>query len=110
MQVDDSVEVPADAKAVIIAQSLVSARFVQLTPVYSGRDEIANGATIPVERTASPVEWDEIKAELMRLSESLGPEELDPQGSLGRFIDSAAENLDGNGATINSTLRNCPTR
>lgn len=105
MQVDNSVDVPADAKAVIIAQSLVSARFVQLTPVYSGGEEIADDATIPVEHTASPVEWDEIKAELMRLSEALGPEELDPQGSLGRFIDTAAENLDGNGATINSTLR-----
>lgn len=79
MQVDDSVDVPADAKAVIIAQSLVSARFVQLTPVYSGGEEIADDATIPMERTASPVEWDEIKEELMRLSEALGPEELDPQ-------------------------------
>ncbi len=105
MKVDRSVDVPADANAVIIAQSLVSGRFVQLTPVHSGGDEIADGATIPVERTASPVEWDEIKTELMRLSEALGPEDLDPQGSLGRFIDTAAENLDGNGATFRETLR-----
>ncbi|MEE2032700.1 MCE family protein [Rhodococcus chondri] len=105
MKVDDSVKVPADAKAVIVAQSLVSARFVQLTPVYAGGPEFAEGATIPVERTASPVEWDQIKTELMRLSEALGPEELDPQGSLGRFIDTGAENLDGNGETIRAALR-----
>ncbi|UYP19507.1 MCE family protein [Rhodococcus sp. Z13] len=105
MKVDDSVEIPADANAVIIAQSLVSARFVQLTPVYSGGPTIEDGATIPVQRTASPVEWDQIKTELMRLSEALGPEELDPQGSLGRFIDTAAENLDGNGESVRAALR-----
>src|SRR5690606_16359761 len=105
MTVDDSVIVLADAKAVVIAQSLVSARFVQLTPVYAGGPELADGATIPVERTASPVEWDQIKTELMRLSEALGPEELDPKGSLGRFIDTGAENLEGNGDTIRATLR-----
>lgn len=105
MKIDDSIDVPADAAAVVIAQSLVSARFVQLTPVYSGGPAIEDDATIPVERTASPVEWDQIKTELMRLSEALGPEELDPQGSLGRFIDTAAENLEGNGETIRSTLR-----
>ena len=32
MKIDSSVDVPADAKALIVAQSLVSARFVQLTP------------------------------------------------------------------------------
>ncbi|PND49545.1 MULTISPECIES: MCE family protein [Rhodococcus] len=105
MQVDDSVDIPADAKAVIIAQSLVSARFIQLTPAYSGGPQFADDATIPVERTASPVEWDQIKTELMRLSEALGPQGLDPQGSLGRFIDTAAENLDGNGLTVRATLR-----
>lgn len=105
MKVDDSVDVPADASAVVIAQSLVSARFVQLTPVYAGGPSIDDGATIPVQRTASPVEWDQIKTELMRLSEALGPEDLDPQGSLGRFIDTAAENLEGNGETVRGALR-----
>lgn len=105
MKIDDAVDVPADASAVVIAQSLVSARFVQLTPVYSGGPAIENGATIPVQRTASPVEWDQIKTELMRLSEALGPEDLDPQGSLGRFIDTAADNLEGNGASIRAALR-----
>ncbi|AHD22660.1 mammalian cell entry protein [Rhodococcus pyridinivorans SB3094] len=105
MKVDDGVEIPSDASAVVIAQSLVSARFVQLTPVYSGGPTIEDGATIPMQRTASPVEWDQIKTELMRLSEALGPEELDPQGSLGRFIDTAAENLEGNGQTVREALR-----
>lgn len=74
MNVKKSVEIPADAKAVIVAPSLVSGRFVQLTPVYAGGPTMGDGASIPVERTAVPVEWDEIKTELNKLSEALGPQ------------------------------------
>ena len=40
MHVDHDVPIPADAKAVIVAQNLVAARYVQLTPAYrtSGPD------------------------------------------------------------------------
>lgn len=116
MNVKKSVEIPADAKAVIVAPSLVSGRFVQLTPVYAGGPTMGDGASIPVERTAVPVEWDEIKTELNKLSEALGPQGADPQGSLGTFIDTAADNLDGNGESLRNTLRElsetmrtCPT-
>ena len=36
----------------IVAQSLVTGRFVQLTPVFSSGEKLANNATIPMERTA----------------------------------------------------------
>ncbi|AOW93467.1 mammalian cell entry protein [Rhodococcus sp. WMMA185] len=105
MSVDRSVEIPTDALAVIVAPSLVSGRFIQLTPVYEGGPTMADGASIPIERTAVPVEWDEIKTELTKLSEALGPQGADPQGALGTFIDTAADNLDGNGESLRSTLR-----
>ncbi|WP_435531005.1 MCE family protein [Rhodococcus spelaei] len=105
MNVDRSVEIPADAKAIIVAPSLVAARFIQLTPVYSGGDAMSDGASIPVERTAVPVEWDEIKTELTKLSDALGPQGAADQGSLGTFIDTAAANLDGNGDALRATLR-----
>ena len=34
LHVDRGIPVPADAKAVIVAQNLVSARYVQLAPAY----------------------------------------------------------------------------
>ena len=34
LKVDHGVPIPADAKAVIVAQNLVAARYVQLTPAY----------------------------------------------------------------------------
>ncbi|WP_245819605.1 MCE family protein [Rhodococcoides yunnanense] len=104
MKVESNVEIPADAQAVIIAQSLVSARFVQLTPVYSDGPVMDDGATIPMERTAVPVEWDEIKTELTKLSTALGPQGVDEQGPAGRFIDTAADNLDGNGESLKAAL------
>ncbi|MFI5502951.1 MCE family protein [Nocardia asteroides] len=105
MSIDSDVDLPADARAVIIAPSLVSARFVQIAPGYSGGPKLADGAQIPLERTAVPVEWDEIKAELTKLSTALGPVGDDKQGSFGRFVDTAAENLDGNGQKFRDTLR-----
>jgi virulence factor Mce-like protein len=105
LKVKSSVSIPADAKAVIVAQNLVSARYVQLAPAYhSSGPKMSDGAVIPVDRTAVPVEWDEVKDQLMRLATELGPKSDVSGTSVGRFIDSAANALDGNGAKLRQTL------
>ena len=107
LKVDRDVPVPADAKAVIVAQNLVAARYVQLTPAYrnGGGPTMGDGAVIPSDRTAVPVEWDEVKTQLMRLSTELGPQTGVSGTSVSRFIDSAANALgDGNGEKLRSTL------
>ena len=77
LHVDRGIRVPADAKAVIVAQNLVSARYVQLTPAYESGPAMGDGAVIPIERTAVPVEWNEVKEQLMRLATELGPDRRD---------------------------------
>jgi phospholipid/cholesterol/gamma-HCH transport system substrate-binding protein len=106
LHVDRDVPIPADAKAVIVAQNLVAARYVQLTPAYRDRGAVmADGASIPAERTAVPVEWDEVKTQLMRLATDLGPKSGVSDTSVGRFIDSAANALgNGNGEKLHQTL------
>ena len=109
LKVDRDVPVPADAKAVIVAQNLVAARYVQLTPAYRQGDgpKMGDGAVIPSDRTAVPVEWDEVKTQLMRLATELGPKPARrcvDGTSVGRFIDSAANAMDGNGDKLRSTL------
>lgn len=104
LDVDHDIEIPADAQAIIVAQNLVSARFVQLAPLYTGGPVLADGATIPLDRTAIPVEWDEVKAQLHRLATDLGPKGDMSATSVGRFIDSAAGALDGNGAKLRQTI------
>ncbi|AHH15372.1 MCE family protein MceD [Nocardia nova SH22a] len=106
MTVNRGVDVPADAKAVLISPNLVSARFVQLAPVYTGGPKMGNNGRIPIEHTAVPVEWDDIKKELTELSKALGPVGEDKQGSFGRVIDTAANNLgNGNAQAFRDTLQ-----
>ena len=105
LHVDRDVPIPYDAKAVIVAQSLVSARYVQLAPAYeTSGPTMADGAVIPVDRTAIPVEWDEVKAQLTRLATDLGPRSGVSGTSLSRFIGSAANAMDGNGEKLRRTL------
>lgn len=105
LKVDRGVPIPADAKAVIVAPNLVAARYVQLSPAYRDSGPVMrDGAVIPVERTAVPVEWDEVKTQLMRLATDLGPKSGVSGTSVGRFIDSAANALDGNGDKLRQTL------
>jgi phospholipid/cholesterol/gamma-HCH transport system substrate-binding protein len=106
LKVDHGVPVPADAKAVIVAANLVAARYVQLTPAYrsGGGPTMRDGAVIPSDRTAAPVEWDEVKTQLMRLATELGPKSGVSGTSVSRFIDSAANALDGNGDKLRQTL------
>jgi virulence factor Mce-like protein len=105
MSIDRNVKIPADAKAVIVAQNLVSARYVELTPAYhhSG-PTMSDGTIIPIERTAIPVEWDEVKTQLTRLATDLGPANGTSSTSVGKFIDSTANALDGNGDKLRQTL------
>ncbi|MEY8014607.1 MCE family protein [Mycobacterium servetii] len=106
MHVDRNVPIPADARAVIVAQNLVAARYVQLTPAYrSSGPTMHDGAVIPVDRTAVPVEWDEVKDQLMRMATELGPNSKVSTPSVARFIDSAADALGGgNGEKLRQTL------
>jgi virulence factor Mce-like protein len=105
LKVDHDVPIPADAKAVIVTQNLVAARYVELTPAYRTSGPIMDdGAVIPVERTAVPVEWNEVQKQLMRLATDLGPNAKVTTPSISRFIDSAANALQGNGDKLRQTL------
>ncbi|MCX2931607.1 MCE family protein [Mycobacterium sp. CVI_P3] len=106
LDVDRDVPIPADAKAVIVAQNLVAARYVQLAPAYRNNvgPKMADNAVIPLDRTAIPVEWDEVKDQLTRLATDLGPQSGVSGTSVSRFIDSAANALDGNGDKLRQTI------
>ncbi|WP_051198439.1 MCE family protein [Gordonia shandongensis] len=104
LRVDRSQSIPEGARAVVLNQSLVSGRFVQLTPAYTGGPALSDGATIPIERTAVPVEWTEIERQLLEVSEQLAPDAEEIRGPLGDAVTSAATNVDGRGASLRDTL------
>jgi phospholipid/cholesterol/gamma-HCH transport system substrate-binding protein len=101
---DDKYKVPADAKAVILSPSLVTARFIQLTPAYTGGLAMKDEAVIPRERTAVPVEWDDFRQQLEKLTQTLQPSQPGGVSTLGAFINTAADNLRGQGSDIRDTV------
>jgi virulence factor Mce-like protein len=107
MRLDDpDLRLPADARAVVISPSLVTGRFVQLTPTYSGGPELADGAVIPVERTAVPLGVDDLTRTATELADALGPMGVNSLGALSDALDVGAANLDGNGQALNDSIRN----
>jgi phospholipid/cholesterol/gamma-HCH transport system substrate-binding protein len=104
MTTDGSRRFPADARAAIIAPTLVSGRYVQLAPVYRSGPALADGAVIPVERTAVPVSFDEEKRQVDDLVKALGPDGHNGNGPLADAVSSAAGAVGGRGAMINGTL------
>jgi phospholipid/cholesterol/gamma-HCH transport system substrate-binding protein len=102
--VDKQYAVPADARAAILSPSLVTSRAIQLVPAYSGGPKLAAGASIPLNRTAVPVEWDDFRKQLEKLTDALQPTSPGGVNSAGEFINSAADNLRGEGDTARDTV------
>ncbi|WNG86811.1 MCE family protein [Mycobacterium sp. ITM-2016-00317] len=102
--VDAKYKVPADVKAVIVSPQLVTARAVQLTPAYETGPVMAENAVIPLDRTAVPLEWDDLRAQLEKLTDALEPSQPGGVSTLGEFVNTAADNLRGQGATIRETV------
>lgn len=103
---DADVKLPADVKAVVVSPSIVGDRFVQLAPAYDGGQVLADGARLGVDRTAVPVELDQIYKSLDDLSVALGPEGANKDGAVSNLVKDTAAQLDGQGTQLNETLRN----
>lgn len=101
---DSKYKVPADAMAAILSPQLVTGRAIQLTPPYTAGPKMGNGAVIPRDRTAVPIEWDDLRVQLERLTQLLQPSQPGGVSTLGALVNTAADNLRGQGGTIRDTI------
>ncbi len=101
---DDKYKVPADAQAVILSPSLVTVRSLQLTPAYTSGPAMADNTVIPRERTAVPVEFDDLRDQLEKLTQTLQPTQPGGLSTLGAAISSLAANLRGQGSNIRDSI------
>ncbi|WP_079138629.1 MCE family protein, partial [Actinacidiphila rubida] len=104
LALDHGVKVPATAGAVVVAPSVVAERYVQLTPAYTGGLQLKDHDRITADRTATPVEVDQLYASITQLSDALGPDGANTTGALSRLLDVGAQNLDGNGKAIGDSI------
>ncbi|WP_235737988.1 MCE family protein [Nocardioides alcanivorans] len=105
MELEPGQKVDPDTAAVIVAPTVVSDRFVQLTEPWTGGPSIKDGTEISADRTAVPVEIDDLYRSMIDVSEKLGPRGANANGALSRLLSVAADNLDGQGAGLNQMLR-----
>jgi virulence factor Mce-like protein len=109
MEYDSKYKLPKDVHAILVANSLVSDRYIELADgngnAYSGHGPAApNNYSIPKKDTVSPAELDDIYKALSDLSAALGPNGVNKNGALSDLLDIAAANLKGNGKAINQSI------
>ncbi|HJQ44650.1 MAG TPA: MCE family protein [Jatrophihabitantaceae bacterium] len=112
IEYDSKYKLSPDASAIEVANSLVSDRYIQLTPLYSKAKDhgrwLKSGATIDVTHTGGPAELDDIYAALDKLAVALGPNGANKggtkSGALTTLLRVAAANLKGNGAAIGNSI------
>ncbi|CCA54092.1 MCE family protein [Streptomyces venezuelae] len=104
LRLDEGVRVPADARALVVAPSIVADRYVQLTPAYRTGPALADGAELPAARNRTPVEIDQLYDSITELSRALGPDGANSAGALSELLDTGAKNLKGNGTAIGTSI------
>ncbi|MFU8854631.1 MCE family protein [Micromonospora sp. SL1-18] len=104
MRYDPTLRIPADAQALIVPPSVVSDRYVQFTPAFTGGPALDDDADIPVGRTAAPMEIDDIYQALDDFNKALGPHGANADGALSDLVATGRANLDGNGADLHDAL------
>lgn len=92
--------IPAEGGALIITESLLGERFVQLEPFIAGEDDPAptSGHVIDLEQTSVPSEFDEVLEGLNNFVGGLNPDDVQ------RFFGNLADVLEGNGETLGNTI------
>ncbi|MDX6288153.1 MAG: phospholipid/cholesterol/gamma-HCH transport system substrate-binding protein [Frankiales bacterium] len=105
MTYDKKYKLPADVHAVIVMPTVVADRYVQFVPAYESGPVLADKATLDLEKNRVPVELDQVYEQLIRLSTSLGPNGANKDGSLSRAVTVLANNLRGQGAKANTTIK-----
>lgn len=104
MELDSGQHAAAGTGAVVVAPTLVSDRYVQLTEPYDGGAEMKSGTLIPIDRTAVPVEIDQLYNNLTEVADTLGPNGINAHGALSKLLTVAAANLKGQGRNLHTTI------
>ncbi|EFQ83011.1 virulence factor Mce family protein [Aeromicrobium marinum DSM 15272] len=108
IRVDGDVPLPADVSALIVARSVATDRYVELTPAYSGGPKIGDGDTVPLDRTRTPVEFEEILGSVEQVSSAMSGQGGEA-GPLNRILSATAATLDGQGGLIAQSMGDLAT-
>jgi phospholipid/cholesterol/gamma-HCH transport system substrate-binding protein len=103
MSVDRDQPVPADVGAVVVARSVATDRYVELTPVYHSGPRIADGAVIAEPRTRTPVDFDEVLEALSTFASGISGSK-ETRGAIASILKEGSEAVDGKGELFNRAI------
>ena len=104
LKLDSQISVPRSASATIVPISLISDRYVQLSPPFDGGPKLRDGDVIDQSHTTIPVELDDLLGSLKKLLDALESGKASDPGALGAAIDNLSKTLDGTGEDLSKTL------
>jgi phospholipid/cholesterol/gamma-HCH transport system substrate-binding protein len=103
MQVNSDQPIPAGATAVVVSRSVATDRYVELTPVYTGGAQMPDGATIKVDRTQTPVEFDQVLTTIGNFADQISGTGAQ-KNAISRFLGAQSTALAGRGELINRAI------
>ena len=104
MFVNRGVDIPADAKAAQVTPSVIPDRYIQMLPAYTDGPKMEDGAVLERDRTTTPVEVDRLYKSLQDLSTALGPDGVNKDGTVNKFLETSARTLGDNGRALGDSI------
>lgn len=103
MSIDGDQPVPADAGAVVVARSVATDRYVELTPVYHSGPRMKDGAVIEEPQTRTPVDFDEVLEALNDFTSGIAGSKGTSR-AVANILLAGSEAVDGKGALFNRAI------
>jgi len=103
LEVNKDQPIPAGVAAAVVSRSVATDRYVELTPVYSGGAKMQSGGVIPVDRTRTPVEFDQVLSSIGDFARGINGSGK-AKGAIKDFLDASSDALSGNGGLINQSI------
>lgn len=97
MSIDGGVDISEAATASIDLRSMLGAKYVEITDPFRG-ELLADGDVIPIDRTETPVDLDELLTTVGEFSGSIDVE------AVNRFLDHLAGSVEGQGEEIGTLI------
>ncbi len=103
MQVNADQPIPAGAGAVVVARSVATDRYVELTPVYHSGPRMQDGAVIAQPLTRTPVDFDDVLAALNTFATGIAGSKS-TQDAIKNILQSGSTALAGKGVEFNNAV------
>lgn len=103
LSIEGDQPIPADAGAVVVARSVATDRYVELTPVYHEGARMQDGAVISADRTRTPVDFDEVLEALNTFARDIGGSGP-TKNAIKRFLKAGSESVQGRGKDVNRAI------